>query len=1441
MADNVIDKLSLEVEATAQSASSTLETLQKNLASLKGVLSGINASNLVKVQQQLQGVSNGINSAISSINKASNLSISPKIDTSGISKSEKDIQGDVNKIKQSLAGLNSYANAAMNGDSSSFTSFNRRVISIQSSIDVLRTKIDQLGNTSVKTTAFVDLENKETELETKLADLKSQMDAVLSGTVNISNNAFQQLTEDIVNTRTALDEVSAKQAELISSGGAYEDPFADVRDSLDGFQSDLKTTKDVVTDTFNSVNGQKPKLNVSDVKAGLNEIIDTAKETTSQLLKISSSAVKSGFSSLRSSLSKIKESLSSIGKSSSGAVSTGFSKILKYGFGIRSMYVLFRRLRSAIKDSFTELQKSGAYYQTTNANIQALSNSLSTLKYQFGAAFEPIFNTVAPALQTLINYLVTVMNTISAFIAKLTGKSTYSKAVASTAEIASNTGSAASSAAELNKQLQGFDERNNLDLDSGSSGGGGGGSSSDSGDVTYVEESVENALTSFWDSLSDAITSGDWYKVGSLISTELTDALNSIDWDDIFEAASNFGTGLADFLDGLITDDLFSALGTTIGNSIRTALTAALSFSEEMTENGTWAQLGSAIASGINSFVATNPLELVVANFNSWALGILTTLSTAVKNIEWKTIAQDIADAIGDINASDIGWELGTLVSSLANALYTLVSNKETWTNLGTKIGEGINGFFDSMDEVDAKTGLTGWEALGETIENTFTGLADTLSTALETVEWEDVGQSIADFIGSIDWEKVKWSLDKLKDAIKEALIGLINGLEITDEDLKDIAVTLGKIALVIGAISVVKLGADITKEVLIKKIASAIVSGMGATGSGTATVSLASGGLSTLVLGLAGVAVAIVGGQVIGNAIGQVFASAINDDELLQYYQEYTTWDKWFPELKKAIEDGSFWDGLEMMSDDLFDKTGISKWFNDNVVNQEGFGFFEDAGESISKGANTLIGIIEDTASLIEKKIKKAFTDALSTEFDLDTSNGVNLAIINKVLGTNFGSGTQGASHSFDIDEDKDVSVKIKVDTETKLNGQSVKKDTFDKLTETFKNLTDAANVSTEAEYDATVGGDLNTIDDVDDWRTKFVNLYQKWLGRDAKFTSSEDGFESKIGGWLTKLGELAQKWAGTKPEATFVSKESGLSAFETAKTGYLARLSNIQQAWEGKGQTRTATFTANIAGNLGSSESLSTAASAMSTLNNSFQGDKSASFTVSYSGPSADSLGSTANGVSSINSSFASSSSQSLDYSLTASVDMESVNAAVSKITNAVKKGMSTKWQISQITAKGGIIANGVKFNLPQFAGGTLDALSHGSVFVAGERGPEVMGHINGKTEILNRSQIASVMHASFVDAMADFRRMELTTPQELLSDYSSTVSASASSDISANNNNALLLREQNELLRTQNQILSELLEKPTGISQNDVFDANRNAANDYYNRTGRSPFIF
>ena len=73
----------------------------------------------------------------------------------------------------------------------------------------------------------------------------------------------------------------------------------------------------------------------------------------------------------------------------------------------------------------------------------------------------------------------------------------------------------------------------------------------------------------------------------------------------------------------------------------------------------------------------------------------------------------------------------------------------------------------------------------------------------------------------------------------------------------------------------------------------------------------------------------------------------------------------------------------------------------------------------------------------------------------------------------------------------------------------------------------------------------------------------------------------------------------------------------------------------------------------------------------------------------------------------------------------------------------------RIDMWKAKGGAYYNGAWHNIPQYATGGLP--DHGTLFAAGEAGAEVVGHIGGRTEVLNQSQLASTMAAATQMGMA------------------------------------------------------------------------------------------
>jgi hypothetical protein len=91
---------------------------------------------------------------------------------------------------------------------------------------------------------------------------------------------------------------------------------------------------------------------------------------------------------------------------------------------------------------------------------------------------------------------------------------------------------------------------------------------------------------------------------------------------------------------------------------------------------------------------------------------------------------------------------------------------------------------------------------------------------------------------------------------------------------------------------------------------------------------------------------------------------------------------------------------------------------------------------------------------------------------------------------------------------------------------------------------------------------------------------------------------------------------------------------------------------------------------------------------------------------------------------------------------------------ITATVTNVVSTVANVARVfnsiaSAAGGIFQGGKHYSIPQYASGT-SSVSHGTLFWAGEAGPEIVGHAGGRTEVLNKSQLAAAMYQAVNSAM-------------------------------------------------------------------------------------------
>ncbi|MDE5589056.1 MAG: hypothetical protein K2J60_07920 [Acetatifactor sp.] len=219
-------------------------------------------------------------------------------------------------------------------------------------------RINTQINTRNASAQLMSLENRIVKTADKVVSLHSKMDALLD--VKIPTQEYKAIEKDIAKAETELGKLIEKQAQMQNEG-------KDSGAAWDRLNQRIQASKDYI----------------EYAKEEMQQLVDTGKAFTlgrntqeyanlSQQLQYAQNdlaILNQRHSELLAKQNKNADGYKRIGKAARDGVKTankamkgmnnslklGLKNMLKYGVGIRSLYVLINKLRSAIKEGFTNL------------------------------------------------------------------------------------------------------------------------------------------------------------------------------------------------------------------------------------------------------------------------------------------------------------------------------------------------------------------------------------------------------------------------------------------------------------------------------------------------------------------------------------------------------------------------------------------------------------------------------------------------------------------------------------------------------------------------------------------------------------------------------------------------------------------------------------------------------------------------------------------------------------------------------------------------------------------------------------------------------------------------------------------------------------------------------------------------------------------------------
>ena len=534
--------------------------------------------------------------------------IDTEIDTNGAKAGSKELEANVRQCISSINGLGDKAKASLNKQANAFSKLNDQYREQEKRVEQLKEKVAELGKQQIPTDEYKEIQAQIESAKTQMDKLVYAQEKFVALGGSEDSKKYKSYQYDIDQLAKTIDDANKELQELEQNGEAFssalggEPPtykYKELESELESLSQAIDVAKakwdelrasntggindeeikstlenlDLLYEKYSAVEAkmrEKEKFGTDVIKTEPTKEAAAAMEKLAQeeeklasindRLKTSYDDVKDSIdsysNSANNSATKNNEKIADSGKkaanslketgSAAGNAKNGIMTLLKYGLGIRSLFVLFNKLRSAVVAGMSNLaQESGS----TNSALSMLWGSLERLKNSLATAFAPILTAIAPILSKFIDMLSTAATYVSMFFSMLSGKKTYTRALAVQKDYAASLSDTASSAEDVadatndaadaadaaaeatEKYLSPLDDLNKMDSksDSGSGSGGGGkspgagGGGSGTGSAPmFTEEQIPNAfldnlqkvfdllkkikdlfMSGFWDGLGD--------------------------------------------------------------------------------------------------------------------------------------------------------------------------------------------------------------------------------------------------------------------------------------------------------------------------------------------------------------------------------------------------------------------------------------------------------------------------------------------------------------------------------------------------------------------------------------------------------------------------------------------------------------------------------------------------------------------------------------------------------------------------------------------------------------------------------------------------------------------------------------------------------------------------------------------------------------------------
>ena len=352
--------------------------------------------------------------------------IDTEINTDGMEAGSKEVETAARRMADSVENIGTKAKAALNKQVDSFVKLNQEYAAQAKKVDDLRQKVEAYGNQKIPTAEYDEIQKQISQAEQQMMKLIDAQDRFVATGGTENSSAYKRRQYDIEQLANTIKYAEGELKDLEATGKAFTlgtDTSAAAADMnrLAEAERRLADMNNRLGTSYSSIKGQ-----VNDYKESV------VKATSEQ--------------------NKFNKSLKNTDKSAKkGNMSLG--RMLGTSILFSFVFQAISAVMTGVREGFENLAQ---YSTSTNRSLSMLMSSLTRLKNAFATAFAPILDVVAPILSQFIDMISMAATAVGQLMAALTGKSTFTRAVAVQEDYAASLEDSASAAKDAEDAMKGY-------------------------------------------------------------------------------------------------------------------------------------------------------------------------------------------------------------------------------------------------------------------------------------------------------------------------------------------------------------------------------------------------------------------------------------------------------------------------------------------------------------------------------------------------------------------------------------------------------------------------------------------------------------------------------------------------------------------------------------------------------------------------------------------------------------------------------------------------------------------------------------------------------------------------------------------------------------------------------------------------------------------------